>query len=97
MRGATGQLGSHLQPEARQLALLQVVVNEEANPDGQWNDAGRSSCQHIALLQNYVERNKEEPGRRRPELKNSTAAERGGSNLPESRIFGNFRFPGTGD
>ena len=60
MRGATGQLRSNLQPEARQLALLQVVVNEEANPDGQWNDADRGSCQHIALVQNYVERDKEE-------------------------------------
>src|SRR3981081_801011 len=60
MRGTTGQLRTNLQPEARQLALLQVVVNEEADSDGQWNDADRRSCQHIALVQNYVERDKEE-------------------------------------
>jgi hypothetical protein len=50
MRGATGQLRSHLQPEARQLALLQVVVNKEANPDGQRNKSRRRHCQHLADL-----------------------------------------------
>ncbi len=43
-------LRPNLQPEARQLALLEVVVNKKANPDSQRNDPHRRSCQHIALL-----------------------------------------------
>jgi hypothetical protein len=50
MRGATGQLRSDLQPEARQLALLQVVVDKKADPNGQRNKSRRRHCQHLADL-----------------------------------------------
>jgi RNA polymerase sigma factor (sigma-70 family) len=41
--------GAHFQPEARQVALLQVVVNQKANANSQRHQADRGAGQHITL------------------------------------------------
>ncbi len=40
---------AHLQPEAREFALLQAVVDEKADADGQRNDSGRGHHQHVVF------------------------------------------------
>ena len=46
---------AHFQPEARQVALLEGVVNQKSNANRQRYQADRSACQHITLPQDDEE------------------------------------------
>ena len=54
------KIGVDLQPEARQLALLEVVVDEEADADGQWNEGSRGSGEDFAILHDDPEYDEEQ-------------------------------------
>jgi hypothetical protein len=47
-----GLVGGYLEAEAREFALLQAVVDEEADADGQGNEAGSRNGEYFADLKN---------------------------------------------